>query len=192
MLTLYLSFLDDDSEKQLFEKIYHSYRKQMFLVAKGILAREEDAEDVVHDVFYEVASKHMEIVSRLKEVDLRNYMLKATKNRAINVWNRKSKASISLDTIVEYDVEHIQELSDESFLEVLCEKMEYEQILETMKSMDKRYQDVLYYHFVLEFTVPETAKALGRKQETIKKQLARGKKMLLRLLEEKGVGRNGD
>ena len=37
MLTLYLSFLDDDSEKQLFEKIYHSYRKQMFLVAKGIL-----------------------------------------------------------------------------------------------------------------------------------------------------------
>ena len=58
--------------------------------------------------------------------------------------------------------------------------------------MDKRYQEVLYYHFALELTVPETAKALGRTKETIKKQLTRGKKILLRLLEEKGVGKYGD
>lgn len=192
MLTLYLSFLEEDSEKQLFEKIYYSYRKQMFLVAKEIVSREEDAEDVVHDVFYEVASKHMEMVSRLAETDLRNYMLKAAKNKAINVWRKKSKEPVCLDTVMEYDVEHMQELSDESFLEVLCEKMEYEQVLAAMKSMDKRYQDVLYYHFVLGFTIPETAKALGRTKETTKKQLTRGKKILLRLLEEKGVGRNGD
>ena len=192
MLVLYMSFLDDDSEKRLFEKIYYSYRKQMFLVAKEIVSRNEDAEDVVHDVFYKVASKHMEVVSRLQDADLRNYMLKATKNRAINAKKKKSKESVSLDTVMEYDVEHIRELSDESFLEVLCEKMEYVQILETMKSMDKRYQDVLYYHFVLEFTVPETAKELGRTKETVKKQLARGKKILLRLLEEKGVGKYGD
>ena len=50
MLTLYLSFLDDDSEKQLFEKIYKSYRKQMFLVAKQVVERDVDAEDVVHDL----------------------------------------------------------------------------------------------------------------------------------------------
>jgi len=192
MLALYLSFLDDDSEKRLLEKIYNSYRKQMFLVAKEVVERDEDAEDVVHEVFYEVALKHMKMVSRLAETDLRNYMLKAAKNRAINAVKKKTKESVYLDTVIEHDVEHIRELSDESFLDVLCEKMEYEQILVAMKSMDKRYQDVLYYHFVLEFTVPETAKALGRKQETIKKQLARGKKMLLRLLEEKGVGRDGD
>ncbi len=192
MLTLYLSFRDDDSEKQLFEKIYYSYRKQMFVVANGILPRKVDAEDVVHDVFLEVASKHMEMVSRLEKADLRNYMLKATKNRAISAWKKKSKETVSLNTVIEYDVEHIRELSDESFLEVLCEKMEYEQILEAMKSMDKRYQDVLYYHFVLEFSVSETAKELGRTKETVKKQLTRGKKILLRLLEEKGVGRNGD
>lgn len=192
MLTFYLSFLDDDSEKQLFEKIYNSYKKQMFLVAKGILSREEDAEDVVHDVFYKVASKHMDIVSRLNEVDLRNYMLKATQNTAINVWRKKSKEPVPLDTVMEYDVEHIRELSDESFLEILCTKMEYEQILDAMKTMDKRYQDVLYYHFVLELTVPEIAKELGRTKETVKKQLTRGKKILLRLLEEKGVCKYGD
>ena len=192
MLALYMSFLDDDSEKRLFEKIYYSYRKQMFLVAKQVVKRDEDAEDVVHDVFYEVASKHMEIVRRLQENDLRNYMLKAAKNRAINAKKKKAKEPATLDTVMEYDVEHMRELSDDSFLEVLCEKMEYEQVLEAMKRMDMRYRDVLYYHFVLELSVPETAKALGRKQETIKKQLARGKKMLLRLLEEKGVGKYGD
>ena len=192
MLVLYLSFLDDDSEKQLFEQIYNSYKKQMFLVAKGILSREEDAEDVVHEVFYKVASKHMDTVKRLQGVDLRNYMLKATQNTAFNTQKKKIKEPISLDTVMEYDVEHIQELSDARFLDILCEKAEYQQILELIKSMDKRYQEVLYYHFVLELTIPETAKILGRTKETTKKQLSRGKKILLHLLEEKGVCKNGD
>lgn len=37
MLLIYMSFIDDESHRRLFEEIYLSYRKQMFLVARTVL-----------------------------------------------------------------------------------------------------------------------------------------------------------
>lgn len=59
MLALYMSFIDDESQRRLFEEIYLNYRKQMLLVARSVLGSDTDAEDVVHDVFLKIAKKHM-------------------------------------------------------------------------------------------------------------------------------------
>lgn len=37
MLALYMSFIDDESQRRLFEEIYLNYRKQMLLVARSVL-----------------------------------------------------------------------------------------------------------------------------------------------------------
>ena len=55
MLILYMSFIDDEIHRRLFEKIYMTYRKQMFLVARAVLSNDSDAEDAVHDVFLKIA-----------------------------------------------------------------------------------------------------------------------------------------
>ena len=55
MLALYMSFIDDESQRRLFEEIYLNYRKQMLLVARSVLGSDTDAEDVVHDVFLKIA-----------------------------------------------------------------------------------------------------------------------------------------
>ncbi len=61
MLALYMSFIDDESQRRLFEEIYLNYRKQMLLVARSVLGSDTDAEDVVHDVFLKIAKKtHVE------------------------------------------------------------------------------------------------------------------------------------
>ena len=86
----------------------------------------------------------------------------------------------------------IEELSDDTFIEFLCNKIDYDQIVEAIKSLNEKYRDVLYYHFVMELTVPETAKLLNQTTSTTKKQLVRGKKMLLSLLETKGVKDNAN
>lgn len=52
-----LSFFSE-TDKALFEKIYISYRKQMLVEARSIVHQDSDAEDIVHNVFYIVASKH--------------------------------------------------------------------------------------------------------------------------------------
>ena len=189
MLVLYLTYIDDEKDKDKFEKIYHAYKKQMAYVAMEIVQNEADAEDIVHDVFEKIAIRHMNTINQIsEEVDLRNYMLKATKNTALNWKEKRKRWTFSKDEI---EVEPIGfNLSDNRFIDYLCKKMEYERVLKAMKALEPRYRDVLYYHFVLEMPVREVAKYLNQSVSATKQQLVRGKKKLLVLLE--GEQENGN
>ena len=63
MLPFYLSLIASEEGKCRFEEIYYTYRRQMFALANSILRNEHDAEDAVHDVFYAVASSHMDVIT---------------------------------------------------------------------------------------------------------------------------------
>lgn len=193
MLALYLAYLDEANDKELFSNIYYSYRKQMVAVAIPILNNNADAEDVVEDVFLRIAQKYFDIIRSIKnETDLRNYLLKAAKNTAINRLKSQKKDNVSLDTVLEYNMSEIKELSDDTFIEVLCNKIDYDQIVDAIKNLIEKYRNVLYYHFVMELTVPQTAKALNQSLSTTKKQIIRGKKLLLSFLEIEGVEEDAD
>ena len=56
MLALYLAYLDDESDKKLFEEIYLSHRKQMVILAITILGSEDDAQE---DVYKRQVYKHI-------------------------------------------------------------------------------------------------------------------------------------
>ena len=79
-------------------------------------------------------------------------------------------------------------LIDSEFVETICRKAEYEELVLMIKCLDKKYREVLYYHFVLEFSIAETSKILNQNISTTKMQLVRGKKKLMCLLNAKGDG----
>lgn len=193
MLALYLAYLDDDNDQKLFEDMFLSYRKQMVTFAVTILGNEDDAQDAVGDVFLRIAQKNWDVVRDIKnETDLRNYLLKATKNTSLNKIKTKKKENVSLDTIIEYDMEGIEDLSDDTFLELVCNKYEYEKVVQAIKLLNEKYRDAMYCHYVMEMTVPQTAKSLNQTLSATKQQLVRGKKMLLSLLGKKGDEKNGN
>ena len=193
MLALYLAYLDDDNDQKLFEDMFLSYRKQMVTFAVTILGNEDDAQDAVGDVFLRIAQKNWDVVRDIKnETDLRNYLLKATKNTSLNKIKTKKKENVSLDTIIEYDMEDIEDLSDDTFLELICNKYEYDKVVQAIKLLNEKYRDAMYCHYVMEMTVPQTAKSLNQKLSATKQQLVRGKKMLLSLLGKKGDEKNGN
>ena len=192
MLALYLAYLDDDNDQKLFEDMFLSYRKQMVTFAVTILGNEDDAQDAVGDVFLRIAQKNWDVVRDIKnETDLRNYLLKATKNTSINKIKTKKKENVSLDTIMEYDMDGIEDLSDDTFLEVICNKYEYDKVDQAIKLLNEKYRDAMYCHYVMEMTVLQTAKSLNQTLSATKQQQVRGKKMLLSLLGKKGDEKNG-
>lgn len=193
MLALYLAYLDDDNDQKLFEDMFLSYRKQMVTFAVTILGNEDDAQDAVGDVFLRIAQKNWDVVRDIKnETDLRNYLLKATKNTSLNKIKTKKKENVSLDTIMEYDMDGIEDLSDDTFLEVICNKYEYDKVVQAIKLLNEKYRDAMYCHYVMEMTVTQTAKSLKQTLSATKQQLVRGKKMLLSLLGKKGVEKDGN
>lgn len=186
MLAVYLAYIDEEEDKELFERIYNSYKNQMITLALTMVNNKADAEDAVSDVFLKIAQKYFDIVREIKDkTDLRNYLLKAAKNTVLNKIKQKKKDNVSLDTVVEYNMDNVEDLSDDTFVEFVCNKIDYDQIVDAIKKLDEKYRDVLYYHFVMELTVPQTTKLLNQPLTTTKKQLVRGKKMLLESLDIK-------
>lgn len=185
MLVLYLTYIDEEKDKKKFEKLYCAYRKQMFTVALAIVHHQSDAEDVVHDVFLNIAIRHMNTIHRIdNETDLRNYLLKATKNTALN-WMNKHKRMAYMEN---EDLDpKIPSIEDSVFLECICQQMEYERVIQAIQKLETKYRDVIYYHFILEIPVPQVASMLNQSISSTKKQLVRGKKKLLQMLEKENV-----
>ena len=183
MLYLYFTYIDDENDKTFFENIYVSYRKQMIMTAMMVLHNQADAEDVVHEVFLKIAIRHMRMLQSLKnETDRRNYLLKAVQNTAIN-WHKKNSRTQSLERedILCCKVSNIK---NDVFVDYICQKMTYEQVIYAIKQLDKKYFNAIYYHFVLEIPVPKVADLLSQTVAATKKQLVRGKKQLLAILAE--------
>lgn len=190
MLALYLSLISDGENQTLFEKIYNAYRKQKANYALSIMHDHNDAEDVVHEVFLKIAVKYMDVISKINnEIDMRNYLLKAVKNTSLNQLKRKSRENISLDSLVDDDSgDSYIPVKDIDFVDELIDKFEYENLLRKIEILDEKYREVLYYRFVVGLSIVDTAKAVDRSVQTTKKQLLRGKKQLMLLLQKEDSG----
>jgi RNA polymerase sigma-70 factor (ECF subfamily) len=189
MLVLYMSFIDDEIHRRLFEEIYMTYRKQMFLVARAVLSNDSDAEDAVHDVFLKIAKSQMQKIGSIQEAaDVRSYLLKATKHQAIDHLRKRQRQRTVMNAEREDALKSIVELSDNQLVDMISNGIAYDCILRVIASLDDIYRDTLYAHFVLELSIPETASLLNCKTATAKQRLVRGKKLLQKqLLEEEKI-----
>lgn len=189
MISVHLALIENNNyEERLFEKLYSKYRFVMYSVAFSILQDESDAEDAVHDTFLSIAARQMPLLSRIEdEEDRQSYILKATRNTALNMLRRGGRRLPS-DDIYECEQIDASDNPDEEFINSICMKHDYKQVVKAIRRLDKKYSDVLYYHFVLGLTAMEVAKIQNKNINTIKKQLVRGKK---RLLEELWSLNNG-
>lgn len=184
MLTFCLAFIDDFEDEKIFENLFYTYRKQMIYLAMSYLHNQEDAEDVVHDVFLNIAQRHMSIIKNIKnDIDMRNYLLKATKNTAISKIRKNKKiiqSSVPISELI------FDDLYSNDFVDKICRDCDYVDVVTGIKSLDEIYRNSLYYHFVLELSIEQVSKILNQSISTTKKQLVRGKKLLLNSLKLEG------
>ncbi len=186
MLTMLLNVCDADDESFV-ETMFYTYRKQMMYLALSILKQPQDAEDAVHEVFFRVVTRHMALVKRLDNpTDLRNYLLKATKNTCLNLLKKKGREAQAMQSVSDDSDRRAGACSDEEFFDAVCRRADAARITQALNDLDPRYRTPLYYHFVLDLSVAQTAKALGQSVAATKKQLVRGKKKLLDAIDRKG------
>lgn len=180
MILLCLSLIDNMDNRDRLEQIFDTYGNHMYNMANSILNNHADAEDVVQDVFLKITENCLDTFLEFdSEVRIKRYLLVATRNTALNLIDKSYRSEIPLD-----DGDISQPPSDDEFVDMICNKLEYGKAVDALKSLSPIYRDPLYLHFVCEFSVPATAKSLGRNVTTVEKQLNRGKKLLISLLKE--------
>ena len=168
---MFIYTFDTEGEKGKFEVIYYRYRDMLYMCALGIVKNSADAEDVLHDAFIKIA-KNIKQIDDINSKSTAAYLAVITKNTAYDRLRR-------LKRIIQTAIEDCILAADDTLIEEIAEKTEYEKLLAAVKSVPPPYNEVLFLHYVNEMPVKKTAALLGRKVSTVKMQLVRGKKLLL-------------
>lgn len=171
---MFIYTFDTEGEKGKFEVIYYRYRDMLYMCALGIVKNSADAEDVLHDAFIKIA-KNIKQIDDINSNSTAAYLAVITKNTAYDRLRR-------LKRLNETPIDDCFLAADDTLIEEIAEKTEYEKLLAAVKSVPPPYNEVLFLHYVNEMPVKKTAALLGRKVSTVKMQLVRGKKLLLQAL----------
>lgn len=179
MLMFYMALIDDKEDQCRFERIYYSYRKQMVLVADRVLHNQSDAEDAVQDALVRIA-RNIANVPRDEKVE-RAYVLTAAKNAALNMLPAQQRRREMLD------LADVQAAGTDDLFRQVQNCRDYELLLRSIRQMDAPYREVLMLVYVQEQTPKAAADVLGRPYETLRKQLQRGKRLLIELCRKEGL-----
>lgn len=171
MLAVYLSVLESDDDKDLFEQLYLKHRQSMYSIAYAVLNNRHDAEDAVHQSFLKIAD-NLTKISQMPCHERHAYIVMISRNTAINMYRGNKRRA-----------EHSEALSESAVNIASYPQESYSELVDAIKSLPQMYKDVLFLYCMQGFSAKETAKMLGITAENVRKRAARAKLMLSEILE---------
>ena len=182
MISAILTTMEDERERSKLEFLYEEYGKRMYHAAFSILKNKEDAEDATHDTFLKI-SKVISTVDISESRRTLAYLLTAVRNTSYTILSAKAP---SLYETEDTDIAAMSgALSDPK--EIYIDNEVFDTVTETIKSLDRKYRDVLYYRIVEEMRDKEIASLLGINYSTVRIRIKRGRSVLIRMLNERGI-----
>lgn len=179
-----LIFLMENQDDQLkIERLYEQHRYLMYSQAYKILQDKHLAEDAIQQSF-------VKIISNLDKIDennsprTRNFMVIICVNTAKSINNK------SLYLNRNYNVEDVDaDMMDigNDPLDILIDKDSVKQITRAIEALNPIYRDILLLKRAYGYSRVEISELLEIPEETVKKRLARARKMLSQVLEKEGV-----
>lgn len=177
LLAVILSSVEMNAdETNKFEAIYNKYKNILYYKALNIVKKESDAEDVLQEAFIKIA-KNIKAVKNIDSKETASFLIVIVKNTAYDYIRKTSKKA-------EFSLDETQMLADEKALDDLVGNIEYQEIVAVISNIPSPYNEVLYLHYVKEYSIKQTADLLDKKIATVKMQLVRGKRMLTEKLSE--------
>lgn len=179
MLMFYVAMIEAEPDQQRFERIYNRYHMQMIRVALYVLHNMADAEDAVQNALYGIA-KNIQSVPQDEKVE-KAYVLTAAKYAALSIAPKKQFQDSMLD------FSKVEISSTESLFDRVVNNENYELLVRAIRSLETPYREVLMLVYVQEQSIKAAAEILCRKEDTVRKQLLRGKKKLIDLCAKEGM-----
>ena len=173
MLAMYMALIDEESDKEKFQRLYDTYRETMKNIAMSILHNKALVDETVQDCFLKLA----EIIKEVPDVP-------SKRAKAMIITMVKNKARNNLEA-EHYDREEIleeSEISDKVINDILS-NIGYKELVNMIDNLEPPYRDVLVLRILEEFSVGEVAEMLEIPYRTVETRLFRGRKILKDKLE---------
>jgi len=154
--------------------VYDKYANLLYRIALTHVLNEEDAQDIIQDVFakYITASP----VFNDDEYE-RAWFIRVTVNRCRDILRRnKLRNHLPID-----DYTHTLEDTSNDMSSMRVE------IISALNNLPEKYKAVIVLHHFEDLTVEQTAKALGLSVSAVKMRLSRGRDLLKTILEKEAI-----
>lgn len=185
MFPIIFGQIKSDEDRIFFEELYKEKHASILRKLKQQIFNQDDAEEVEQDVWRRLIEK-TDTLRKLKPYELNQYVVKVVRSVRIDYIRRQNKADIlGLDEEVE---KMLNKMSPRDVVEVLEEKMAYEQLLEELPSLVLKLtateQLIYHYKFEMKESDQQLAERLHISVVSVRKYISRTKRSLFKLVQE--------
>ncbi|MCJ7839328.1 RNA polymerase sigma factor [Lederbergia sp. NSJ-179] len=179
-----------DYEKM--EELYELYEQKIYYVAYSILNNIQQAEDTVQETFI-ILYQHLEKLHSLNNQELKRYILRIAKNKAIDNYRNNKRHEILLAEI-QREAAKVTDENIEEWEQCLISENQIDTLLTTLK---ESYKQIFKYKVFYDLNYQEISKLMGITEINVRKQFERARKRILTIIggsqndEFKGLKKNG-
>ncbi len=153
--------------------LYRQHRRRALAIARRILGDQDEAEDVVQDVFSKLLSRPVRFDGKAAHS---TWLYRIMVNSSINLLRARRRRE-------RLESRPVQPQSPE---EATCGREMKDRLVEALAELTEQHRQVLWLRELRGLSYPEIAKRLGVPEGTVKSALNRARTRLLRVLEAKG------
>ncbi len=155
-------------EQNEISSIVNTYSDTILRIAYQHTGNMADSQDIAQEVFISLVKNNLSFTDKEHE---KAYIIKATINKCRSYHRKKGKVELVYLDEVYKNNEPVFTISERS-------------ILNEIKSLDKKYKDVLYLHYYEGYKAKEIAQILGKTTGTVTSLLKRAREKLKIRLED--------
>ena len=173
MISVFLSLIDSESDKEKFTELYNTYKDLLYWIALRKTNSVEDSEECVQETFFYVA-KHFEKISDVKSKRTKGYLSAIVTGFAIDIYNNSKKVNtVSLDDEDSADIQYYENFEKTELLTA------FDNIL------DEESKIYFYLKYIYKYKSSEIAEIYKVKDSYVRKKLQYAKEKLRKHLEER-------
>lgn len=173
MISVFLSLIDSESDKEKFTELYNTYKDLLYWIALRKTNSVEDSEECVQETFFYIA-KHFEKISDVKSKRTKSYLSAIVTGFAIDICNNSKKVNtVSLDDEDSADIQYYENFEKTELLTA------FDNIL------DEESKIYFYLKYIYKYKSSEIAEIYKVKDSYVRKRLQYAKEKLRKYLEER-------
>lgn len=183
MIALYLSLIDEDLQKDKFEKLYYRYRNLMYHIAFQVLLDERDSEDAVQEAFFRVA-KNMDKIGAVEGSETKNFVALVVKREAMKLYDKRKKRSEVLESEL---IDGMDENRENSFFDRYPAKDSgnmANELKDALNALPYKYVSIMTLKYVMGYSGKEIAQITGLSETNVRQHLFTGRKLLEKMIRE--------
>lgn len=183
MLPLYLSYPDEELDKQDFEKIYRKYHDDIYRRSYHMLRDVEDVNEAMQETWMGVLQK-LPVLRGRDEVFVKSYIMSIARNQSIAVLRRKKKDSVVLS---DTELVESEKLVDDEDLFAVCEEEGISRVLECINMLSNSQREVIMMYYLHHRSIKEIAALFNISESVAESRWNHGRERLRELLIRRGI-----